>query len=125
MNEREFLAKYLPAGASDGHAVLYDFDGVFRGLNPSADTLADCVRDLLPMIQRVKFVQELYEEGFDACELALSLLARGAERNTALPDGELARPLIAEVNRLESMPRAHSDALKRLLGIREILSTAA
>jgi hypothetical protein len=123
MNERDFLSMYLPVGARCGHDVLYDFDGVFRQLIPSAAQLSDCVRDLLPMIQRAKFVQELYTEGHDACELVLSLLARGRENNIPLPTGEISEQWIAEVNRLEAMPLSQSDALKRLLRIRELLGS--
>jgi hypothetical protein len=124
MTEREFLAKYLPAGASCGHDVLYDWEGTFSDLTTNAALLSECVRDFLPMLRGATIVQDLYREGHDASELLLSLLARGQEENVPLPKGEVSQELIAEVNRLEAKPRSQSDALQRLWGIRELLSSA-
>lgn len=122
MDEREYLERHLPAGADSGHDVLYDFEGRFASYCPDAARLEACLVDLLPILARVRFAPELYEDGHDATELALALLARGRERGLPRPAGPVVPRLRAEIERIRAAAQLHSDADKRLDGILALLT---
>ena len=117
MTEAEFLQKYLPANATSANEVLYDFDRGFS-LAPSPQLLTDCLTALVPFLRAAKFGPELYGAGFEACELALSLLARAQHQGT-LPTGEVSAAVISEGSRIVNASRRHrllydTDATKRV-----------
>jgi hypothetical protein len=128
MNEAEFLQKYLPAGATSANEVLYDFDSKF---SPTLSTqlLTECLTDLLPLLRGAQYSLELYESGFSACELTLSLLGRAQEEGIPLPNREASAAVISEGSRIVNASRIHrmfygADATKRVFGMVVLLGGA-